>query len=111
MTSLDNIVRYDCLYDNEIFTYWEGEDYTLDTIVFRNWGEYGICIMSNDLVTEEDEMVFYQKRYLDIEWYFSLREHGIKCCGNYKFLVIDPYTDNILRVFKIEILGDGDGCN
>jgi hypothetical protein len=120
MTSWNDVIRYDCLNNNEIFTHDQGEDdfYSPDTIVFRNMGTYGLKITTFNYVTELEELIFYQKRFRNISYsnypdedviVFSLWEHGLKCCEDITFEIIDTETETIVKKFILMIHGDGDG--
>lgn len=119
MTTHNDVVRYDCLDNNEMYTYNEGEDdFSLDTIVFRNMRSYGLKISSFNFVSELEELVFYQKRFRNNSYsnypdddviVFCLWEHGIKCCGDFTFEIIDTETETIVKKFKLMMYGDGDG--
>jgi len=123
MTSVNDVVSYDCLDNNEIFTYYEGEDdFYLDTIVIRNMGKYGLKITSFNFVSEIQELVFYQKRFRNMFYpnypdedivLFSLWEHGIKCCGDFTFDIFETDfetdTDITVKKFTVMMFGDGDG--
>ena len=123
MTSWNDVIRYDCLNNNEIFTYEQGEDdfFPPDTIVFRNMGTYGLKITTFNYVTELEELIFYQKRFRNISYsnypddedviVFSLWEHGITCCEGFTFEIIDTETETIVKKFTVELYGDGDSGN
>ena len=112
-------VKMDILEDDSYQDVMGEDEYSLESIVFVNWnGLHGLKVTKRNESEDTDELVFYSmgiqgdyiKKKKSGEYVFTikLQQFNLSCCGDFTFQVIDSYSKELVKEFKVSQTHNGE---